>query len=77
MFRTHYTCVLAALREHELVIRAEFHGSRRQRRKAVREASLYRVAPFVIIDEENETNFKLIDSYRKVLDMAEVKHFEA
>ena len=77
VFRMHYTCVLAALREHELVERAETLGSRRKRRKAVREASMFRVAPFVIIDDTDETHFKLKDMYKTLLDKAGVKHFES
>ena len=77
VFRVHYTCVLAALREHEILERAEALGSRRKRRKAVREASMFRVAPFVTLDDTDETNFKLTSMYRTLLDKAGVKHFES
>ena len=73
----YFTCVSAALREHELVERAETLGSRRKRRKAVREASMFRVAPFVTLDDTDETNFKLTGMYTTLLDKAGVKHFES
>ena len=76
VFRVHYTCVMAALREHELVERAETLGSRRKRRRTIREASMYRVAPFVVFDDTDETNFKLTNVYRDLLEKAGVKHFE-
>ena len=57
--------------------RAEALGSRRKRGKAIREASMYRVTPFVILDDTDETNFKLTTVYKDLLDRAGVKHFES